>query len=690
MSIFLSDKEKELLRKPNSNRKLSNLYWGLLNRVKKYSYNPGLSSAAGTNSEWWHHAAEYVTDAALVCALNPADKSLDIWLRHAVLEIARRPEADWIGPFFRDHTANPPSGHLETTHLSIAVAVALDLVPGIFTDDEKADLEAALRDKAIPLCREWIKNNRHLANWRCILLAGMAVPAAVLNDREVIAEAAAEYDFCLNVVQPDGTYAESLQYSNYCYYGLMMTHEALMRRAPSLKLSNRSYAKAVQWFVQSYLYNKPMTGWGAYPMPRSLNFNDSAAIFGADPDLLMHISATLKDEMPLEAGLAKWMFDELYTEFPAQGPFDRNTFGFVNRYGFLSVIHYASAADAVSPECLPPAVAFSNGDCVARSSWSDSKTVLGFSASSSDGMYAPGHLHGDINSIILVHNNERLLVDPGHTCYRSLIHEFDCATKAHNTCTFQFSAPDNGLQENAMKTVSIQQHTCPTRTITGKHQVAPPVPRGGKMLLSARIDDVSVFANDAAELYGKPIEKFERCVILAGENAVFVIDRIDAGQDVITSWNWLLNNRDGELDFKVIYPDRLVARRGNSGMKLFSVSGDSTLCGPAYGYVHDAYHPLPQQPGEGAPGSGMLFNWKEKKALKSRVAVHAVAVDEYGILSGWHFKRGEEDSYILEGPGACCSWELNIEQNSFMLSETVSGRKYIINAPSNNAWSLEK
>ena len=93
MSIFLGDKERELIRRPNSNRKLSNLYWGLLNRVKKYSHNPGLSSAPGTNSEWWHHAAEYVTDAALVCALNPTDKSLNTWLRHAVLEIARRPEA---------------------------------------------------------------------------------------------------------------------------------------------------------------------------------------------------------------------------------------------------------------------------------------------------------------------------------------------------------------------------------------------------------------------------------------------------------------------------------------------------------------------------------------------------------------------------------------------------------------------
>ncbi len=677
MSVFLTEKERQLIGNPNRDRKFSNIYWGMLNRVKKYSEAPGLSSRKATNSDWWHHAAEYVTDAALICALKP-DESLKVWIRHTVLEIARRSEAEWIGPFFRDHTANPSSGHLETAHLSIAVAVALDLVPEIFTDDEITELKQVLREKAIPLCHQWLMNNHHLANWRCILLAGMAVAAAVINDREIMTEAAKEYNFCLNVIQPDGSYAESLQYSNYCYYGLMMTHEALMRRDPSLKLSNVAYGKAVKWFVHSYLYRKPLTGWGPYPMPRSLNFNDSAAIFGTDPDLLMHISATLKEELPEEAGLARWMFDELYTEYPAQGPFDRNTFGFVNRYGFLSIIHYFSAAEAISPASLPPFAAFSNGQCVNRSSWSDSKTVLGFSGSAPDGMYGPGHLHGDINSFILAYNNERLLVDPGHTCYRSLIHQFDLSTRSHNTCTFKVP----GQQK------SLEQTTCPTRHFT-KDNVDSPVPRGGKLLLAERIDDVAVFANNAGDLYDGSVSKFERCVIMAGEHAFFIVDRIETKEEMCTEWNWLLNNRDGELEFKVIYPDRLVARRGNAGMKLFNLSGNAQLNGPMYAHVHDAYHPLPQQPGEGAPGSGMLFNWTEKTPAKTRCAIYAIVVDEYGIVTGWHMQQKDENTCSLEGPASCCRWTLSVADNLMTIEEEISERKYSITI-NNGTWSLHK
>ena len=101
-----------------------------------------------------------------------------------------------------------------------------------------------------------------------------------------------EYRFCLNAVQPDGSYGESLQYSNYCFRGLMLTYEALLRsgRDPG----DMPYAKAVRWFRHSLLYNKPLSGWGEHPRPRSLNFNDSAALFGPDPDLLIRTSGEIR------------------------------------------------------------------------------------------------------------------------------------------------------------------------------------------------------------------------------------------------------------------------------------------------------------------------------------------------------------------------------------------------------------
>ncbi|MDZ4198641.1 MAG: heparinase, partial [Kiritimatiellia bacterium] len=315
MSLFLTGTELLEIRKANRDPRFSNLYWALLNRAQRHAAQPGMRDE-NTTTDWWHHAYEYISETALAHAIKP-DPSLGAWLRAVTMEIARRPEDDWIGPTFRIRQ-QPPVGHLETTHLSLAVALALDLAPEVFTEAERAELVRVLQTRAIPLCRGWMTANRHLANWRCILLAGAAVAAAVAEDKDTLDWARREYDLCLNVVQPDGSYAESLQYASYCFFGLMMTREALARSAPekAVDLPIAPYAKAVLWFVYSHLYRKPVEGFGGAPMPRSINFNDSAAIGGPMPDLLLHIAAHAPPELAREAGLARWLFDDLYVDDP--------------------------------------------------------------------------------------------------------------------------------------------------------------------------------------------------------------------------------------------------------------------------------------------------------------------------------------------------------------------------------------
>ncbi len=114
MAIFLTEVERSGIHAFRSDPVCSNLYWGLLNRVRKYAASPSLE-CAGTDTEWPHHVLEYLTDAAFVCAVAPEER-LKTRLRHAALDVAELPLDDWIGPFFRDHTATPPRGHLETAH----------------------------------------------------------------------------------------------------------------------------------------------------------------------------------------------------------------------------------------------------------------------------------------------------------------------------------------------------------------------------------------------------------------------------------------------------------------------------------------------------------------------------------------------------------------------------------------------
>jgi Heparinase II/III-like protein. len=683
MALFFSESEKQAVHAARRHDPVvQNLYWALRNRAERRATGPDLSGAE-FSTEWWHHAAEVLTDAAMSHSLQ-ATPQLASWLRSATLAVVRRPVDDWIGPPFRDHSQEKPMGHLETAHLSWGVSVALDLAPEVFTEDERTEIRQVLRERAIPLCLQWIDGRTTLSNWRCVLTSGLATAAVVAGDEEHRRRAVREFNLCLQIFQPDGSHGESLQYGNYAALSLTMAREALTRFSPELaaELPMDPYARMPVWQACSLFYRKPLSGWGAQPMARSANFNDSAANFRPSADLLLHIAARARETFPREAGLARWLFDHLYAPAPEDDCHDRATFGFVNDFGFLSLALLPAAAAPVSPEeaGLPELAVFSCGDVIARDSWKG-RTILA-AHSAGDDLNGPGHLHGDLNSFILVHNRERLLVDPGHSCYRNLIRELDASSETHNTCTFSFE--ENG------RSIRLQQNTSAHRQLDRQtRQPQPPVARGGRRLLAAKVDDVSVIAAECSAAYGVPITDFTRFWFLCVPGALFVVDRIRSTRPVVTTWHWLLNNRDGRLDLKLAGGDRLVARRNAAGMKLFHLGGGK-IHGPLHAHVHDAYHPLPAQVGEGRPGSGQLIRWTEREARTDRTVVHAMAIDHYGTVAGWHLRTGEENAVTLEGPQGAVSWTLRTEETRFLIGEKVTGRRYVVSAANDGSWKLEK
>lgn len=681
MPLFLSERERAAINECRTQDPLSSLYWALVNRVEKRAATPGLVDG-GTTVHWWHCASEYLTDAAMVYALKPSD-ALRSWLRSCTLEIVRRPLADWIGPPFRNQKARPPVGHLETAHLTWSVAIVLDLAGDLFNGAEQEEIRSALREKGIALCQRWLDKTKYLNNWRCVLNAGIATAAVVLEDTEVLQTVIEAFERDLNVFQADGSYSESLQYGNYTGYCLMLTREALVRYDPpkDATLGLAPYAKKPRWDVASLFYKKPLQGWGSHLRPRSANFNDSAAMYRASGDFLLHVATRAKTKYPTEAGLARWLFDTLYLPSFEQGPHDQASFGFINDFGFLTLPLFAQACAPISPEeaKLPLADAFSCGDILVRDAWASQggRTVLAIHAAD-QGLHAPGHLHGDLNSFILVHNNERLLVDPGHSCYRGLIHGVETSSRTHNTCTFT----EDGK--------TIEQSKWARRLYDPEtKQAGPVVTRGGERLLFARDGDVTVVASEVAALYGDPIREFTRFWFQCGSHALFVVDHIIADRPVRTHWNWLLNNRDDGLDLKLVKPDRFVARRANAGMKLFHLGGHN-LQGPVAAYVHDAYHPLPNQLGEGKSNSGQLVTWSEHEAACARTVTHAICLDSYGPIAGWHL-RADETGTALEGPSATVNWKLSgaPDADGFTLSETVSQTTYTISQHEGN-WQLNR
>lgn len=166
------------------------------------------------------------------------------------------------------------------------------------------------------------------------------------------------------------------------------------------------------------------------------------------------------------------------------------------------------------------------------------------------------------------------------------------------------------------------------------------------------------------------------------------MDRIRSERPVKTSWSWLLNNRDGLLDLKLVQPDRLITRRNHAGMKVFHLGG-GCLQTPVHAYVHDAYHPRPGQLGEGKSGSGTLVRWIERGAAADRATVHAIIVDDPGAIGDWHLKQEEGCAAVIEGPSRTQVWKLSVNDSEITLCDGIRNRRYAVVRNFENQWKLK-
>src|SRR5690606_20089270 len=127
-----------------------------------------------------------------------------------------------------------------------------------------------------------------------------------------------------------------------------------------------------------------------------------------------------------------------------------------------------------------------------------------------------------------------------------------------------------GLQEDVHKSTILQQHNVPQRRSISKEHIGDPVIRGNKSLLCGRIGNLSVVGSEASGLYGHPIEQFSRFWITCGAHAVFIVDVIKSAEPVITTWNWLINNRDDKTTVYKTSDTGLEIKRPKAGLKMLS------------------------------------------------------------------------------------------------------------------------
>ncbi|MBE6643944.1 MAG: hypothetical protein E7612_01035 [Ruminococcaceae bacterium] len=646
MSIFITDKELSKIRESREeDSQLGRLWRALKARTYKNTEEDILVQSSDTQ-KWWHLAWERIRDAASVYAIEPNEK-LGNWVRDRIAEILHMPADEWIGPWFRKRF-DPKKANLETAHTVKAVAEAYDLCPELFSDEEKKEILSAMREYGLNACREYLCDFK-LSNWSCVIADAFAVAAVLLEDKSAIEEAIKFYNDCLPFYDSDG-YGESLQYGNYASLSLSHMRDALVRYDASLnnRVKLDSIANTIRWEISSFLYMKPLGGErGDALFPRSINFGDSAAIFRPTADVLLQIAALYPDKTI--AALARWLFDTTYAN-PEDGPDELATFGFYNHFSYVSLIYLPDAIKALSPSDagMPLVNIYKTGTATIRDSWSDTATVLGAQVGY-ETHRVNGHRHADHNSFILAYDKERYFVDPGHCCYRLQSCRDSKTAAYHNTWTFYDEAGNRYTQKPC-------------------EAYEPPL---NKLVHYEDSGNFKIIASDCAAAYGEHFKRAERVFVTAFPHVLFIIDKIETDVPMKMVSHFALNNRDNTLKSKIVDSARLVFRRGKGGIKFFTFADEPFELSQRWGYVHDNYHPLHNQLGQGKEGSSEIFDFTTDYKT-SHLIVHPIVLNETDEVPYWHIRHNEPNVYKIQNRGNAHSWILTIhpeEEKWFSVSE---------------------
>jgi len=631
----------------SSNMQLKNLWDSLYQRTMDFTRTPQLSKPQDT-VKWWHLIWERLGDAAFVCAVMP-NEQLKTFVHDVVMDVCNKDIDEWLGPWFRKRT-DEKVATLETAHTGIAVAVAFYMCSILFSDEEKKVIFSALREKCQVLCKAFLKNLKtttKVNNWYMVILDGYITVSCVLNDEKAVKEGISVYQELLKAYSKD-SYGESLQYSNYASLHLCHAYEMVSACYPALlkQLDCSVYGNLIKWYVASFMYMKPLYGeWGEHvAYPRSLNFGDSAAIFRPSGDLLIHLSARLKNTVPINAGLARWLFDVTYGN-PSHEPCDRSTFGFINNYHYLTIMLFSDSTEAISPQGagMPLLSSFETGTVVFRDRWENPKLILGI-----QGGYkcnnVTAHRHFDQNSFIVSYLNERMILDPGHCCYRLYSHRHSVSNEAHSTWTFE-------TEEHRL----ICQKPVEGNFLSG---IQEPM---NKLKIAEKIDNIGVISSDCAPVYGEDFIRAERSWIVYNSNVIFIVDRIKTKIPVKVNTHFVVNNRNNMVDERIFYNLRVVIRRNGVGMKLLPLSAETEklIMERAWGFAHDCYHPEPNNIGQGKEGSALIYKYTTEEYKTKHIHVYALIFDKEEHIKKWHAVV-DDNHYRILPPGDQGGVKINI------------------------------
>ena len=604
MKAFIDTKQAERLRGNLKEDSLqSHLYKVLKDRTLRNTREDRLVQSADTQ-EWYHLVWERMSDAAFLYYMEK-DAALGRWIHDRTMEIVNLPLDAWIGPWFRRRESEKPIGALETSHITLAVCEAYVNAEDIFTEAEKEQIRQALRDKGLLLCRRFLDKRweaRAVHNWFIVILNGFCTAAAVLGLQDEIAFALEMEEVCSRVYNID-SYGESVQYSNYASLHFRYMHRVLVQSGYATKeeLHPECYMRLMKWYAYSFQRMKYLESFEA-EVPRTFAFGDSYNLFRSTADVLVQTAVWGKEKCPKEAGLAAWLFETTYGK--EDGLIDEMaTFGFFNQFGYDTLLMMPDMTKATAPKeaDLPLIQRFEVGHVIARDDWENPQAMLALSAGY-EPLHVSAHRHFDQNSFQLTVGTERILVDPGHCCYRLATQRKSKDETSHN-----------------MASVCYQGNLLPQAPVAGENAFRDK-PVSNRLIAMEEVNGVTVVISDVTRMYQAPVKRMLRIWLFKLPDMVMVIDDVAAEEPIQLLTRLVANNRDNKLvtDVSGWTGELLNFRRGEETLeaKLLQNETDgvetSVKISFDWSYLHEYYHPLPNQAGQSKEGSALVYVWEDE------------------------------------------------------------------------------
>ena len=286
----------------------------------------------------------------------------------------------------------------------------------------------------------------------------------------------------------------------------------------------------------------------------------------------------------------------------------------MNQFAYHSILMYEDMASPLSPEAagLPLSMRFDIGHILIRDKWEEPDMAVAIAAG-----YEPlgvsVHRHLDQNSFQLSIGQERMLIDPGHCCYRLHTQARSKDEASHNTISIRYKDD-----------------------FTRQREVVPEAGEGeasvyNRLLANETFRDMQIIISDGSGLYDSPVQKAVRIWLVRVPDIVVVCDYVQAEEPVEFMTRLVANNRDNKLLMERKSKDFLTLTRKDSVLEVHqaysTVDGmeDSPELSFDWTFLHDYYHPLPNQDGQRKEGSALTYVWtsgcKAKKHKRIQVLI---------------------------------------------------------------------